>query len=294
MKIVAIWLIAALLAACGPVLAIEGRAYKMREDVGTEPLYDCTLNYFYYIPCPTYSWFYAFGGFVDPWEQGTTVGAWFEIGDLSTGGSDICDPTQCHTLRRIRVLDFEGVQGYPAAWRCRIDVYCCDEYGCPVGPSLWSHPIWTSFGWNYILIDPWIDICLSGCATDPGPPASSPRLLITMTHAVLPPFGHENYNAWGTDVISKNLENGCVMHDYGCLPASYPRPYAGNYSTMHSGYYGTDFEHCPPQWFKDPHDSTPDGDEYGFVELCWRIYLDCSGPTATQPATWGSIKSMYK
>ena len=172
-----------------------------------------------------------------------------------------------------------------------MDVYCCDEYGCPVGPSLWSQSLATFFAWNYFPVDP--PICISSCAVDPGPPASRPRILVTMTHTP----GYEsdcNYNAWGTDVISTNLEYGCVMHDYGCLPAVYPRPYTSHYSTIHSGYYGVNLEYCPPQWFKDPNDSTPDGTEYGFLELCWRIYLTCSGPTETRPATWGSIKSMYR
>jgi hypothetical protein len=284
-------LVIVLLAACGPGLAIEGGAYKMREDMGTEPLYDCTLNYYYYIPCPTYSWFYAFGGFDDPWEPGTVIGAWFEVGDLSMGGSGACDPTQCHTLDQIRVLDFEGVQGYPSPWLFEMDVYCCDAYGCPVGPSLWNQQLLTFFGWNYFAIDP--PLCISSCATDPGPPASRPRILITVTHTP-GMYADCNYNAWGTDVVSTNLENGCVMHEYGCLPAVYPRPYVSHYTTIHSGYYGHNFEYCPPQWFKDPNDATPDGTEYGFLELCWRIYLTCSGPTETQPATWGSIKSMYR
>jgi hypothetical protein len=289
MKITPVLLIISLLAACVPVLAIEGHAYKMRDDMGAETLYDGMLNY-YYIPCPTYSWFWAMGGFDDPWERGTTIGKWFEVGDFGTGGSGVCDPTQCHTLDRIRMLDFEGAQGYPTWWRCTMDVYCCDEYGCPVGPALWSACLITYFGWNYFMIDP--PVCISSCATDPGPPAARPRILLTMTHASLE--DDLNYNAWGTDVISTNLENGCIMHDYGCLPVLYPRPYVSHYTTMHSGYYGKDFEYCPPQWFKDPNDLTPDGSEYGFVELCWRIYLTCSGPTEAQPTTWGSIKSMYR
>jgi hypothetical protein len=63
---------------------------------------------------------------------------------------------------------------------------------------------------------------------------------------------------------------------------------------MHSGYYGKELEYCPPVWFKDKNDTTPDGSEYGFIELAWTIYVICSGPTATQPAAWGSIKSMYR
>lgn len=112
MRITIILLIAFLAAACMPALAIEGRAYKMREDMGTEPLYDGVLQYFYYIPCPTYAWFYAFGGIDDPWEPGTTIGKWFEVGDISMMGAEACDPALCHTLEQVRVLGLQGIEGY--------------------------------------------------------------------------------------------------------------------------------------------------------------------------------------
>lgn len=295
-KILAIGLVALVLLASVPASAIESRAYRLREDMGTEPLYDGVLQYYYYVPCATYSWFWAFGGDIDnPWENGTRVGAWFEIGDLSTGGWDACDPTQCHTLDRVRVLDLLGVGGYPGHFRCTMDIYCCDEFGCPVGPSLWkSDPYWTGYGWNYFDVEPLI--CLSGCSADPGPPASTPRILVTITHDGMGHLGvpYDNLNAWGADAISIPIEEGCMMHDEGCLPALYPRPHNSHYGTIHSGYYGRDFEYCPPQWFRDPRDSTPGGTDYGFLELAWRIYVACTGPTETRPATWGSIKSLYK
>jgi hypothetical protein len=289
----AIGLFLAVLLASLPASAITGRAYMLREDMGTEPLYDGALNYYYYVPCPTYSWFWGFGGWEDPWEPGTTVGAWFEIGDNSTGGWDVCDPAQCHSLEIIRVLDLQEDMVYPGLSRCRMDIFCCDEYGCPLGPSLWSDQVFTTYAFNYFYIDP--PLCLSGCAGNPGPPPTGPRILVALTHdATLGDGPVESHNAWGADAVSIPLEEGCAMHDYGCMPALYPRPYTSNYTTMHSGYYGSDFEYCPPQWFKDPEDSTPDGSEYGFLELAWRIYVNCSGPTGTEPATWGSIKSMYR
>ena len=287
-------LLAVLVVAAG---AMGGQAYQFRDDLESEPLYDGVLQYYYYNPCdmvPYYSWFWAFGGPDDPWEHGTSVGAWFEVGDMSTGGFDVCDPTQCQTLDRLRVLDLWGVSGYPGYCRVKIDVFCCDEYGCPVGPSLWSSGVeWTWYGWNYFDIDP--PLCITSCAVNPGPPVSRPRILVAITHDGQDYFGPlDNDNAWGADVISVPLDNGCTMYDQGGLPMLYPRPSTSYYTTMHSGYYGHDFEFCPPQWFEDPGDPTPDGSQYGFVELAWRIYLSCTGPTATQPATWGSIKSMYE
>jgi hypothetical protein len=63
---------------------------------------------------------------------------------------------------------------------------------------------------------------------------------------------------------------------------------------MHSGFYGQNFTYCPPQGLLDGRDTTPDGTQFGFVELAWRVYLLCTGPTAGEPATWGDIKSMYR
>jgi hypothetical protein len=63
---------------------------------------------------------------------------------------------------------------------------------------------------------------------------------------------------------------------------------------MRSGYYGQGFEYCPPQLFKDGYDTTPDGSQYGFLELAWRIYLTCSGPTEAATTTWSDIKAMYE
>jgi hypothetical protein len=64
---------------------------------------------------------------------------------------------------------------------------------------------------------------------------------------------------------------------------------------MHTGFYGNGgFQYCPSQGWKDPGDSTPNGTRYGYIELAWRIYLACSGPSPVEPSTWGSIKAMYK
>jgi hypothetical protein len=118
----------------------------------------------------------------------------------------------------------------------------------------------------------------------------NPRILVTATHT-----GTDGiYPAWGMDNISTGIETACIMHEYGCCPALYPRPYVSHYRTIHSGFYGPAFMYCPPQWFCDGRDTTPDCDLYGFIELAWRVYMICSGPTATEPSTWGNIKSMYR
>ncbi len=278
------------LLASSSAMALEKKAYQMREDFGTAPLEVCNLQYYYYIPCPTYSWFWAFYGF----EVGDVIGQWFEIGDLSTGGFGICDPAQCFALDQIRMLDFSGY-GSPSLYPTfpiEFDAYCCDAFGCPIGPSLWnSGPVDLGYSWNYVTIDPPLSICQ--CATEPGPPASAARILITATH--LPCPSHcDGSPAWGADNISRCLAEGCVMHDYGCLPALYPRPSVSHYPTVHSGYYGQGLEYCPPQWFKDLNDTTADGSQYGFVELCWRPYVVCTGPSTTGSTTWGGVKSLYR
>ena len=197
------------------------------------------------------------------------------------------DPLNCQTLDQLRILDFAGYGcGHPGRFTVEFDIYCSDEYGCPIGPSLWnSGPKETCHAWNYFEIHPPVELC--NCTVGPG---SGPRILVTATHT-----GSDGiYPAWGMDNISTQINTACVMHDIGCLPALYPRPYNSHYTSMHSGYYGQDFQYCPPQWFKDGRDPTPDGTQYGFTELCWRLYIDCAGPSESQPATWGSIKSMYR
>jgi hypothetical protein len=267
--------------------AFTTRAFHLKEDFGSEPLYDNAIQYYYYIPCPTYSWFWSYTG----WTPGEIIGGWFQIGDISTGGWDPADPVNCRTLEMIRVLDFAGYGcgRYPGMFTVEFDVYCCDELGCPIGPSLWnSGPYETCYAWNYIEVDPPLALC--NCPVDPGDPGAGPRFLVTATHT-----GSDGiYPAWGMDNVSTAVQTGCPMHDLGCLPALYPRPYTSNYSSMHSGFYGQDFQYCPPEWFKDGRDSTSDGTQFGFIELTWRPYVACNGPSANRPATWGSIKSMYR
>jgi hypothetical protein len=100
------------------------------------------------------------------------------------------------------------------------------------------------------------------------------------------------------DNISTAIEMGCVMHDISCLPAIYPRgavtPGVCN-GNVHGGYFGNyQWEYLPPLGFLDGRDTTPDGSQFGFIELAWTIYIGCAHPTADQPITWSSIKSMYR
>ena len=270
----------------------EMREFKFREDFGSEALSDCYMNYYYYIrydPPTSGSYFWYFTG----WTTGDMVGEWFQVGDVSMWTGLACDPVAGFTLEQVRILDFAGYGTvYPGWFSVTFDVYCSDEQGCPIGPSLHTTPpIDTGYGWWYIDIDP--DLCLPvSCAVDPGPPPSGPRILITAMHT----GSMGSYPAWGADNISSNFLLGAPMHDESCLPALYPRPYVSHYNTMHSGwylYYGGPGFYCPPEWFLDGRD-TADGQQWGFIELAWRIYLGYTGPTAAVPSTWGSIKSMYR
>jgi hypothetical protein len=261
--------------------AVEKQAFRFREDFGTAPLSACNLQYYYYIPCPSYSWFW---GFYD-WEIGDIIGQFFTVGDSPTGGDAPCDPETCEEIEMtgFSFIDFAGYGGiYPGLFTIEFEVYCSDESGCPVGPALWnSGPIETISGWNDILVVP--PLALTGC----GSPA--PRCLLAAIHTGT----DATYPQWGFDNISGSLSEGCSMHDIGCLPGLYPRPYNSNYSDIHSGYYGIDFEFCPPYGFLDGLDTTEDGSVYGFLELAWKIQLNCSEP-ATDPGSWGKIKAMYR
>jgi hypothetical protein len=280
--------VAVITLACGSLLALEKRSYCIKDDVRVETFQDCFLQYYYHIPCesPTESWFWA----LYDWRRDDIIGQVFTIGDMSMSGYASCDSAECHHITGLRVLDFADYsQAYPGLYTVRYDVYCADELGCPAGPPLWSSdPVEPVSEWSIVPIDP--PIGLTECCIDTGPPPLSPRILVTATH-----IGSDcTYPQWGLDNISTAIEQGCDLHELGCLPALYPRPELGYYSTIHSGYYGLDFEHCPPIWFLDGDDTTEDGSLYGHIELAWRLYISCLGPVAVQPTTWGSLKALYR
>jgi hypothetical protein len=276
--------------------ALEKKAYQMRDDFGTEPLanaYDGALNYYYYVPCPTSSWFWSFTG----WVPGEVIGHCFTLSDEGTGGYPIADPYDAQTLSRIRILDFAGYGTvYPGQFTVEFDIYCADEC-CDVAAPLvhvWnSGPYETGFAWNYVEINEPDGVCLTvPCGEiDPGALIGH-SFVITATHT-----GTDGiYPAWGMDNLSTPVGFACVMHDYGCLPAVYPRFACGaGFPQVHSGYIGTfPFEYWPPLAFLDGRDTTPDGSMFGAIELAWRAYFLNSGPTATEPSSWGNIKSMYR
>jgi hypothetical protein len=291
MRKVVTLIVLVLFIASGTAYAIKAEKYQLEDSFSSESLQDCNLQYYYYIPCPVESWFWGFY----QWEQNDIIGQYFVIGDAPTGVHSPCDPEQCHTLEYFRVLDFAGYGTiYPGDFTVEFDVWCCDVDGCPVGPSLWnSGPFETGppiDPWNYVYLDS--AIYLTSCCIDAGPPASHPRILITAKHT----GAIATYPSWGADNISTPIDSACTMHDLGCLEALYPRPTSSHYAAIHSGYYGIDFEYCPPLWFLDARDETPGGTLYGFVEFAWRIHLLCLGPdpNATEPTTWGSVKSLYR
>jgi len=270
---------------------LEKKAYQMRDDFGTQPLYDCTMQYFYYIPCTTTggSYFWAYTG----WAFNDIIGQFFTVGDVSMdvpttcAPAPSCDPCNAHTIEQLRILDFAGYgTSYPGVETVEMSIYCADAMGCPVGAPLWtSDPIEFCFGWNYVPIP---NVCVTTCHTTTAP-YCYPRFLITAKMIGSTPA----YPAWALDNISSPLGLACLMHDRGCCPVLYPRPMNSYYSTIHSGYYGQDFQYCPPQWILDGGDTT-DGTTFGFIEFAWKVYLVNSGPTATEPSTWGNIKSMYR
>jgi hypothetical protein len=270
-----------------PARALEVKAYQMREDFGQEPLYDCSLQYYYYIPCPTYSWFWAYSD----WSQGDIVGTCFTIGDQGTGGFGPCDEWLCQGPPVvIRMLDLAGYGTiYPGLFTVELDIYCAGECCGPSEPvvHMWhSDPLETNFGWNYITDADMVS--LTPCWL----PTYETNFVITATM-----IGSDaRYPAWGFDNLSQAAASGCPLHDIGCLPAVTGRNPCGTGEPMvHSGYFGTyAFEHWPPMPFCDGGDSTPDCSVWGAVELAWRVDLLCGGPVAGKPASWGSIKSMYR
>ncbi|HVP58124.1 MAG TPA: hypothetical protein VMU02_08495 [bacterium] len=285
-------MVALVLVLAASAYPLQHKAVQMREDFGTEPLYDCYMNYYYYIPCPTNSWFWMITG----WVPGQVIGEMFTVGDPSMGWTgDVCPPyvscnaCEAHVVQQFRILDFAGYGTvYPGLFTVGFNIYCCDQNGCPVGPSLWwSGPKeFCTAGWNYVTVSPPLPITY--CYTQlNGNLKCYPRILIAATTM----GSSAAYPAWGLDNISTPLSLGCAMHDRGCCPALYPRPQVSHYRTIHSGDYGVNFAHCPPLWFLDGSDTV--GNVYGYIELAWRLYL-YNMYDATEPSTWGSIKAFYK
>lgn len=278
--------LALVLVLASSAFALEKKAYQMKEDFGTESLYTATIGYYYYIPCPTSSWFWSYTG----WTPGEIIGECFTIGDQATGYPEgtVLDPLNCHEIEIFRILDFAGYGTvYPGQFTVEFDVYCaefCCDVAAPV-THLWnSGPFETGYAWNYIYFDP--PLCLTECGVD------GPTFVVTATMT-----GTDGiYPAWGMDNISTPIGLGCAMHDYGCLPAVYPRVACGaGTPQVHGGYIGTfPFQYWPPLAFLDGADTTPDGSLFGAIELAWKAYIICGGPTATEPSSWGNIKSMYR
>lgn len=274
--------------------SFKAEPYMMIEDFAEEPIYDCTLQYYYYIPCPTYSWFWAYSG----WEPGDVVGMVFTLADEPTGARCPCDPAICHHIEYIRVLEFAGYgASYPGLFTVEMDFYCCDKSGYP-SCHLWnSGGVELHMGWNYIQAVP--PVPLDPCKPEDHPWEWNPAsIAVTMTMT-----GTEGeYPAVGFDNVSTSYHAGCVMHDIGCLPAVFPRTWAGGMgASVHSGYVGSyPFQYWPPLPLPDGSPFDPVNRlRFGFVEAAWRLYVLCTVvPTVpdadTQPTTWSAIKSIYR
>jgi hypothetical protein len=266
---------------------LEVKPYQFRDD--NEPMYDCALQYYYYIPCPTYSWFWGYSG----WEPGDVLGASFTIGDQGTGGFPPGDIYNCDWLEGIQVLDLSGCGVYyPGLFTIELDVYCADERGRPCD-HLWnSGPLETDLGWNYFFVDPPVHLFPS-CQDY----YQHPSIVVTMTFT-----GKEGgYPVIGFDNIGTAVDAGCLMHDYGCYPAHYPRSWVGgDQPRVHSGYVGSyAFEYWPPLALPDGmHAGGGIPATYGYAEAAWRAYVLCEGwtkcPEGVRPTSWGGIKDLYK
>lgn len=268
------------------VFALDKTIYQMRQDFGSDALYDCSVGYYYYVPCPTYSYFWSFSG----WEYGDCLGEFFVVGDARMGTGEVCDPYNCHEFEALTYLDFNAnAPGqYPEDFQIEFCLYCSDLNGCAVGPALWCSGMVFSLarGWNWVYADP--PICLTQCVIDP---PGGPVFLVQATHYGTFPDAPN----WGTDGPGIYFYYCASMHETGCLQAIYPRPWTSYYTPgIHSAYYGNPCEPCPVAYFCDGMDTTPDCSQFGFCELAWTARLACRGPTATEPTTWGNIKSMYK
>ena len=123
MKIAPLLSLVFVISAVASVSAIVDGPYILKSDPGPGPLSDCALAYYYHIRWDTYGYYWAW----QTYETGAIIGVWFEVGDLSMHGYDVCDPTQCQTLEGLYVLDLtEVVNPYCGHYgQVEFDVYPC-------------------------------------------------------------------------------------------------------------------------------------------------------------------------
>ena len=239
MRYLTILVLMLVLAVAAYAFAREATRVMSTDRLGSGPLADCHLHYYYHIPVPGYpgaSYYWTFWG----WETNDCFGTCFDIGDPSFGdGITNCDPGVAQTIELFAhdAGRYAADPTYPGAQSTMIDIYCAPEVCCGPTPPfvhLWSSgDFYCVADWNYHYPDP--PVCITDCCLDPLPDCN-PSIVVTITYT--------GYEAWYPSC--KFDDPGApfntpfapyALHDIGCLPTPVPRNPCGGADPMcHTGY----------------------------------------------------------
>jgi hypothetical protein len=190
-----------------------------------------------------------------------------------------CDTSECLTLDAIELV-FYDVLAPPADQSMNVKVFGADSEGEPVGGLLGNRDFEPSYvesaGFSSVEID------FTNGAIEPGLDLSGCEgcfvVLLTWKNST----GHP---ALVLDNVSTCVDS-CSVDAACCEMGSYPYIYPRK---IHTYYYGTEWAWSKQDSICDPGDCHT----YGYLEALWTCGF-CTKSTATEPATWGGIKAMYR
>jgi hypothetical protein len=191
-----------------------------------------------------------------------------------------CDTTACLTLDTIELVFYDALPP-PADQDMILRIFGSDGNGEPTGNLLASREFAVAYTDTAAFTPVVIDFT-NGGAVD-GLDLAQCRgdfvALLTWKNAT----GHpllvlDNVSACAA---------GCPANSSCCQMGTYPYVYPR--TAVRTYYYGIEPDWGVPDPVPDPAGAVP----YGYLEALWRASF-CEWSAATVPATWGSIKAMYK
>jgi hypothetical protein len=249
-----------------------GDVEQMR-DLGSSTLPTCELSYYYLLSgC-------AYVTVVEDIDENASLGMHFSMAD-TVPWYDACDTTACLTLDVID-LTFYDVLAPPADQGLNIKIYGADASGEPFGPILGNRdfePLYTdTAALTVTAIDftnngagPGLD--LSGCSGDF-------VVLVTWKNST----GHPSLVLDDICTCVDSCAVNVTCCEMGTAPYVYPR------FAIHTFDYGTEWAWSKQDSFCDICGCL----EFGYLEALW-ICGFCTQSAGTEPATWSTIKALYR
>ncbi len=272
------------LISCLLVIALSTTAYAVpihTAEKGTVPMRErapeqegCTISYYNFC-----------SGWVFYWS-GYCYGEWMTLSYPPQYGT-VFDLSDCPGSCRHLMDCWWACKRFTVRAWVELEIFCANEYGCPIGP-----PLWGPYGFTPNISNPWQHFALGGlplCGCEETGPG---KFVIVITDQ-----GYGAHTSPYSDIESYNINAGC-QPDWDCTGHSYSYRCAVSYCDV----YGAP----GPMWVSGPYGCDnvpfiPPGchDYYGygagmFTEFLFDVYIACQGPTATETDSWSEIKSLYR